>query len=125
MLHLVNSPASTFRPSMTISPAITALVVAMAGIMLPAMAEGEGRGGGERRDMTKEHSHEIADQSALLLDVEGKGSQGLICRRCHKVHCNSVILHVGMDWYSWMGQINKSVSVPYPTLVLPWQCAAH
>ena len=44
VLHLVNSPASTFRPSMTISPAITALVVAMAGIMLPAMAEGEGRG---------------------------------------------------------------------------------
>ena len=49
VLHLVNSPASTFRPSMTISPAITALVVAMAGIMLPPMAEGEGRGGGERR----------------------------------------------------------------------------
>ena len=48
VLHLVNSPASTFRPSMTISPAITALVVAMAGIMFPAMAEGEGRGGGER-----------------------------------------------------------------------------
>ena len=33
---------------MTISPAITALVVAMAGIMLSVMAEGEGRGGGER-----------------------------------------------------------------------------
>ena len=49
VLHVVNSPASTFRPSMTISPAITALVVAMAGIMLPAMAEGEGRGGGKRR----------------------------------------------------------------------------
>ena len=45
--YLVNSSASTFRPSMTISPA-------MAGIMLPAMAEEE-----ERGDMTKEHSHEI------------------------------------------------------------------
>ena len=45
VLHLVNSPAGTFRPSMTISSAITALVVAMAGMMLPAMAEGEGRGG--------------------------------------------------------------------------------
>ena len=50
VLHLVNSPASTFRPSMTISPAITALVVAMAGIMLPAMAEGEGRGVRGRRE---------------------------------------------------------------------------
>ena len=53
VLYLVNSPASTFRPSLTISPAITALVVAMAGMMLPAMAEGEerggrGEGGGER-----------------------------------------------------------------------------
>ena len=65
VLHLVNSPASTFRPSMTISPAITALVVAMAGIMLPAMAEGEGRGGGERGDMTKEHSHEIASSHLM------------------------------------------------------------
>ena len=44
VLHLVNSPAGTFRPSMTISPAIIALVVAVAGIMLPPMAEGEGRG---------------------------------------------------------------------------------
>ena len=56
VLHLLNSPASTFSASMTISPAITALVVAMAGMMLPAMAEGEGR----VEDMIKELGHETA-----------------------------------------------------------------
>ena len=38
VLHLLKSPAKTFSASMTMSPAITALVVAMAGMMLPAMA---------------------------------------------------------------------------------------
>lgn len=39
-LHLLKSPASTLRASITMRPAITALVVAMAGIILPAMAVG-------------------------------------------------------------------------------------
>ena len=127
----------------------------MAGIMLPPMAEGEGRGGGERGrgeeegkgerrrgkgrgggerkegeergNMTKEHSHEIAG-SHLMSNLHfcwmWKALEK-VYRRCHKIHCNSVILQVGMDWCSWVDQINKSVSVPYPTLVLPWQCAAH
>lgn len=42
ILHLLNSPATTFSASITIRPAITALVVAMAGMMFPAMAEGRG-----------------------------------------------------------------------------------
>ena len=37
-LHLLKSPASTLRASITIKPAITALVVAIAGMILPAMA---------------------------------------------------------------------------------------
>ena len=38
VLHLLNSPANTLRASITIIPDITALVVAMAGIILPAIA---------------------------------------------------------------------------------------
>ena len=37
-LHLLKSPASTLRASMTMMPAMTALVVAMAGTIFPAMA---------------------------------------------------------------------------------------
>lgn len=37
-LHLLKSPASTLRASMTMVPAMTALVVAMAGTIFPAMA---------------------------------------------------------------------------------------
>ena len=116
----------------------------MAGIMLPAMAEGEGRGvrgrregegegrgergreegrgergrgeeegrgegRGERReergDMTKKHSHEIAG-SHLMSNLHfcwmWKALEK-VYRRCHKIHCNSVILQVGMDWCSWTG----------------------
>lgn len=43
ILHLWYSPATSFSASMTMRAAMTALVVAMAGMMLPAMA-----GGGER-----------------------------------------------------------------------------
>ena len=45
ILHLWNSPATSFNASMTMRAAMTALVVAMAGMMLPAMA-----GGGRRRE---------------------------------------------------------------------------
>ena len=38
VLHLLNSPPSIFMASMTIRPAMTAFVVAMAGIMFPAIA---------------------------------------------------------------------------------------
>lgn len=38
VLHLLNSPPRTFSASITIRPAITALVVAMAGMILPAIA---------------------------------------------------------------------------------------
>ena len=38
VLHLWNSPFNTFSASITIRPAMTALVVAMAGMMFPAMA---------------------------------------------------------------------------------------
>lgn len=39
--HFVMEPANSLRASITIRPAITALVVAMAGIMLPAIATGQ------------------------------------------------------------------------------------
>ena len=97
VLHLLNSPASTFKASMTISPAITALVVAMAGMMLPAMAEGKGRvegGGHDQGTWSRDCWLTFDVKSALLLDVEGKCSQ--VCRRCHKVHRNSVVL-----WKHW------------------------
>ena len=38
VLHLWDSPASTLRASITMSPAMTAFVVAIAGIMFPAIA---------------------------------------------------------------------------------------
>ena len=38
ILHLSIRPASTLRPSMTTSPATIALVVAIAGMMFPAIA---------------------------------------------------------------------------------------
>ena len=41
VLHLLNSPANTLRASITIIPDITALVVAIAGIILPAIATWE------------------------------------------------------------------------------------
>ena len=41
VLHLSRSPASTLSASMTMRPAITALVVAIAGMMFPAIASCE------------------------------------------------------------------------------------
>ena len=38
VLHLSRCPDNTLSPSMTIKPAMTAFVVAIAGMMLPAMA---------------------------------------------------------------------------------------
>ena len=43
VLHLCGSPANTLRASITMRPAMMALVVAMAGTMLPAIAGEEGR----------------------------------------------------------------------------------
>lgn len=39
VLHLLKLPAKILRASTTMRPAMTALVVAIAGMMLPAMAE--------------------------------------------------------------------------------------
>ena len=105
VLHLVNSPASTFRPSMTISPAITALVVAMTGIMFPAMAEGEGRGGGERG------RGEVGGERGRGERGRGEGGGGESLTSCttvppphtHTHHCWKMVAHSCIVHTLWSG----------------------
>ena len=69
VLHLCSSPANTLRASITMRPAIIALVVAMAGTILPAMAAGEGRG--ERRGGARgKDSHLMSNLDFLLMPKE-------------------------------------------------------
>ena len=85
VLHLWNSPFSTFSASITIRPAITALVVAIAGMMFPAMAT--------KVFFLFMHAAIAVDEKLLLTfnvkttfewDIKGKCSE--VGGSSHKVH---------------------------------------
>lgn len=66
VLHLCSSPARTLRASITMRPAMTALVVAIAGTMLPAIAVGGGKIREEEVE-EEEDSHLMSNLDVLLM----------------------------------------------------------
>lgn len=99
-LHCSILPARIFKPSSTIRPAMMALVVAIAGMMFPAMAE---KAGARRRVLTTPQTTEQKletdrELSSLTFDVKtalhghAKYMHPEIGSRSDKIHRRRLIL---------------------------------